>query len=190
MSVESKDPRVATNTPITDDALRQAVVAAQRRVDNEQDRLRQAEEQLRTAERELALLSELGRLRGLDEMPGGNGAGAAEGDASRQAQLNLTRPSMAHRATSTRRDALVQTVIDLLREHGEPMPIRNLMAELVSRGAPIPGRGEQANLISVITRVPEIVRPHRGVYGLREWNLDGVPVTATRRPARTRKAGR
>jgi len=182
---------MASDTPITDEALQQAVAAAQRRVDDEQERLRQAEELLRTAERELTLLTELGRLRGLTDLSGGNGTGAAEGEMLLQSELALTRPSMSQRAAPTRRDALVRTVIDLLREHGEPMPIRNLMAALVSRGAPIPGRGEQANLISVITRVPEIVRPHRGVYGLREWDLDGAPAPTTRRrPGRTRKAAR
>jgi hypothetical protein len=183
---------MAPNTPITDDALRQAIAAAQRKVDDEQQCLRKAEEHLRTAERELALLTELGRLRGLGEMSAGNGAAVADGDAPLRSQLSLTRPSGAHRAAPTRRDALIETVIEILREHGEPMPIRNLMADLVSRGAPIPGRGEQANLISVITRVPEIVRPHRGVYGLREWKLEGAatPAPATRRSSKRRKAAR
>ena len=179
---------VTAHTPITDDALRAAVAAAQQRVDDQHERLRQAEEKLRTAERELMLLTELGRLRGVTEMSGGKGNVAADGEALLQSELNVTRSSMSQRGAPTRRDALVQTVIDLLREHGEPMPVRNLMSELISRGAPIPGRGEQANLISVITRVPDIVRPHRGVYGLREWNLDGEPPAP--RPARTGKVAR
>lgn len=181
---------MAADTPITDGALRQAVAVARRRVEEEQGRLRNAEELLRTAERELVLLTELGRLRGVTEINGLNHNGVARGEPLLEPEGGLMRRSTSERGVPTRRDALVQTAIDLLREHGEPMPIRSLMAELVSRGAPIPGRGEQANLISVITRVPEIVRPHRGVYGLREWNIDGAPATDGGRSPRARKAAR
>lgn len=179
---------MTAQNPITDDSLRRAVAAAQGRAHDEQERLRQVQARLRAAERELALLAELGHLRGLADLSGGNDASSAERETPLQSSLNLARPLTAQRAAPTRRDALVGTVIDILREHGKPMPIRSLMAELVSRGAPIPGRGEQANLISVITRVPEIIRPQRGVYGLREWKLDDAPPPATRPARRTRKA--
>ncbi len=183
--------------PITDDALVQAVAAAQKTVDDERERFKRAEERLRSAEHELALLTELGRLRGLPDM-----------ECSKAVQLDYEEPvhtphSVAFSPTAARggraeREALIQTVINILREHGKPMPIRPLMAEVITRGGLIPGRGEQANLISVITRVPEITRPERGVYGLLEWSPNGSaePVQnrgrsrTTRRPSRRRKAAR
>ena len=181
---------MSANSPITDDALREAIAAAQTRVGVEQERFSQAEERLRAAERELALLAELGRLRGLADLPGENRAGSEDRQETGRVAMNLPRSLMVHGAAPARRDALVQTVIAILREHGKPMPIRALMAEVVSRGAPIPGRGEQANLISVITRVPKIARRERGVYGLREWDLDGTTSAAQRPASRRRKAVR
>lgn len=174
--------------PITDAALRDAISAAQMRVADEQDQFSKAEERLRGAEREFALLTELGRLRGLDGLPGTNGSvGMADGSADLSPRLTTL---AVRRAAPARREALVQTVIAILRAHGKPMPIRGLMAEVVSRGAPIPGRGEQANLISVITRMPEITRPERGVYGLREWQADGAPAPVAHGAARRRRGAR
>jgi hypothetical protein len=159
--------------PITDKALREAISAAETKVAEQRDKIRMVEESLRGAERELVLLVELGRLRGMLSQSATNGVSAAGG--VEEADSNLPRVTYGSSSSSSApgREALVRTVIDVLREHGEPMPIRALMAEVVSRGAHIPGRGEQANLISVITRVPEITRPHRGVYGLRERSPDG-----------------
>lgn len=174
--------------PITDAALRDAISAAQARVADEQDRFSKAEERLRGAEREFALLTELGRLRGLGGLPGANGSMGKAEDAA-DLSPRLTNPAM-RRAAPARRDALVQTVMEILRSRGKPMPIRGLMDEVVSRGAPIPGRGEQANLISVITRVPEITRPERGVYGLREWEVDGAPAPAANDATGRRRGAR
>lgn len=172
--------------PISDKALSEAVQLATAEVDAAQERLTRADEELRAAERELALLVELGRLRKWR-----SGAANGEGPASDERLAASALDSPPPVATRTpRRDALVQTVIDILREHGEPMPIRALMAEVESRGAPIPGRGEQANLISVITRVPDIRRPARGMYGLREWQRDGAPTPAARRASTRRKGKR
>jgi hypothetical protein len=179
--------KVSSPPPITDDVLREAVSAAQARVEDERERLNEAEECLRSAEHEFALLVRLGRLRGLPGMAECNLVlpSGEEG----QVEAAQEHASAAQRAAATGRAALVPTVADILREHGKPMPIRLLMAEVVSRGAKIPGRGEQANLISVLMRAPEIVRLQRGVYGLREWSPYGMEVSS-RRTTRRRKAAR
>jgi hypothetical protein len=155
--------------PISDEVLREAISAAEARVAEQGDNMRVAEESLRAVERELALLVELARLRGLVSLPLSNGASAADAVEGRSADLPRVSYESSPRSSMPKRDALVRAVIDVLRAHGKPMPIRELMAEVISRDARIPGRGEQANLISVITRVPEITRPQRGVYGLSEW---------------------
>lgn len=179
--------KVSSPPPIADDVLREAVSAAQARVEDERERLNEAEERLRSAEHELALLIRLGRLRGLTEMAECNLV-LPSGD---EGQVEAAREhASAAQHAATGRAALVPTVADVLREHGKPMPIRLLMAEVVSRGAKIPGRGEQANLISVIMRAPEIVRLQRGVYGLREWSPNGMAEPSARRTTKRRKAAR
>jgi hypothetical protein len=179
---------MASSRPITDDALREAIEAAEEEVGEQRESLRRADERHRGAERELALLVELARLRGLPDYHTTNGdsfeRGAEKGGSG---SPSLTYGS-SRRVGATARDVLVSDVIDVLGEHGEPMPIRALMAEVVSRGASIPGRGEQANLISVITRVPEITRPARGMYGLSEWNLVGNPPSREHLPRRRRRS--
>jgi hypothetical protein len=180
--------KVSSPPPITDDVLREAVSAAQARVEDERERVRGAEERLRGAEHELALLIRLGRLRGLPEMA--ERSAVLPPGYEEHVEVALGRASVAQPGARKGRGALVQTVADVLREHGKPMPIRLLMTEVVSRGAKIPGRGEQANLISVITRAPDIVRLQRGVYGLREWSSNDIAETSARRTASRRKAAR
>lgn len=179
---------MTSGQPITDDALRQAIAAGEAKVAEQREKLRRVEERHREAERELTLLLELARLRGLPNYHATNGDGS-----KREAEeTGSGLPSVTYRSSpgsrASARDALVWEVIDVLRNHGKPMPIRALMADVVLRGASIPGRGEQANLISVITRVPAITRPARGMYGLSEWKLDGNP-PKTESVARSRRQG-
>jgi len=122
-------------------------------------------------ERELALLIELGRLRGL--LPE-----ATNGELPIE---NL--PAGVPTAQ------LSEVVITLLKRRGQPMHIQDLVAAVRGAGAAIPGRGEPANLITHIRTHPEIVRPVRGMYGLREWGLsDGASAPRRRRRRRVMKA--
>lgn len=182
--------KISDTPPLTDDLVRKAVTAAQARVDDERELLKKSEERLRNAEHELALLIRLGRLRGIPEMSECNVVLPSRDEGHGKVALYEDGSSVVERSVQTGRGALIQVVADVLREYGKPMPIRLLMAEVVSRGAQIPGRGEQANLISVITRAPDIVRLQRGVYGLREWGLDGMVQVPARRTTRRRKAAR
>jgi hypothetical protein len=91
--------------------------------------------------------------------------------------------------------SVVAHVIGILEAAARPMHISELMAELAARDVQIPGAGTQANVISYIRRDNRIVRPRRGIYGLREWGVeDAVPTkrkTGRRRVRKTAKrAGR
>lgn len=165
MSVKnnSKGPSAS---PISAAALSKAIAVAEAEVAAAKSRASAAADSLRNAERELALLLELGRLRGASPE-----LAEKEADSANAAPVITFSESRSSRSSD--RDALVGAVVDVLKESGEPMAIRPLMAAVVERGAPIPGRGEQANLISVIRRVPEIQRVSRGIYGLAEWNQVG-----------------
>lgn len=119
------------------------------------------------AERELRLLVELAELRGVEIPAAAKDSGTAEPQALNGAKVG------SGRAPSRGRTALLENVIEILSEAGQPMQIQALMAAVGERQVRIPGKGTQANLISVISRDPRIVRPQRGYYGLSEWGLKG-----------------
>jgi hypothetical protein len=64
---------------------------------------------------------------------------------------------------------VVEATVAILQEAARPMHISELMPALQDRRVRIPGSGNQANLISHISRDDRIVRPSRGMYVLREW---------------------
>jgi hypothetical protein len=89
----------------------------------------------------------------------------------------------------------VQQAISELKSAGKPLHISELMRLLNERGVEIPGQGVQANLIAHMSRHPEIVRPSRGMYALREWGVeDARPIKKAARkrvkgPSKGRSAG-
>lgn len=127
--------------------------------------LNRAQDALVEAERELRLLAELAELRKV-EIPA----------AARKSYEELTPASNhadgARSAPSRGRAALLDNVIEILGEAGEPMQIQALMAAVEKRDVRIPGKGRQANLIAVISRDARIVRPKRGYYALADWGLE------------------
>ena len=61
---------------------------------------------------------------------------------------------------------------ELLREASKPLHISLIRDSLVQKGIPLPGRGDEANLILRIRRASgRFVRTGRGMYGLAEWHL-------------------
>ena len=78
----------------------------------------------------------------------------------------------------------VSAVIEELEAAGRPVHVSELMRLLQRRNVPIPGAGKQANLISHMSRDDRIVRPTRGMYGLRSWGLEDVPGKRSRRRAK------
>jgi hypothetical protein len=76
----------------------------------------------------------------------------------------------------------------LLQSSGIPMHISEIRQKLIERGVPLPGRGDEANIILRLRRDPvRFLRTGRGMYGLASWNLPEVPPTATRRKLRRRR---
>jgi len=132
-------------------------------------------EDLRRAERELQLITELIRVRGED-------VGMVD------SQLIVAAPtSEAEIVPDGSGPRLADAVVELLRRQGKAMHIQELTVAVRKAGIPIPGRGESANVIAHIRSHPEVVRPVRGVYGLREW---GIQEATTRPRKRRRRASR
>lgn len=78
----------------------------------------------------------------------------------------------------------------ILESAGEPMHIGSIRSELIARGVPLPGRGDEANIILRLRRAPtQFLRTGRGMYGLTKWNLQAVPPAAKKRRVRRRRKG-
>lgn len=127
-------------------------------------------DELQRLEREERLLDELLRLRGVTQSAPNDSPGHAGGESV---------------APSTSASSLAAAVVNILRQDGKPLHIQELYRRVQQSSVPIPGQGRSANLIAAIRIHPDIVRPIRGIYGLREWALDDYAVrkTTTRRSA-------
>jgi hypothetical protein len=80
--------------------------------------------------------------------------------------------------------ALEDQVEEVLRAAGEPMHISAIRDALLARAVPIPGRGDDANIIVRLRRLQDrFTRTARGTYGLTEWGLRALA-------SKTRKRGR
>ena len=74
------------------------------------------------------------------------------------------------RSRQTTAERIGEAVAAILDERGEPMHVRDIRAELIARGVPLPGRGADANVIVHLSRNPNtFVRTSRGTYGLTTW---------------------
>jgi hypothetical protein len=61
---------------------------------------------------------------------------------------------------------------EILRSSGKPMHISELRTSLIQMGVPLPGRGDEANIILRLRRASDrFVRTERGIYALIAWNL-------------------
>ena len=95
-------------------------------------------------------------------------------------------------ATSGQRAAAsLEAHIETVRpDRGEPMHIGDLREALIERGVPLPGRGDEANIIVRLRRdQSRFTRTGRGTYGLAAWGLPAVTPIRTRK-VRARKSGR
>ena len=76
----------------------------------------------------------------------------------------------------------------ILEKAGEPQHIASIRQQLIERGVPLPGRGNEANIILRLRRAPDrFVRTGRGMYGLSRWNIQAVPPSARKRRFRRRR---
>jgi hypothetical protein len=83
-----------------------------------------------------------------------------------------------------------QQIQQILEKAREPMHIGSIRNELIARGVPLPGRGDEANIILRLRRAPsQFLRTGRGMYGLTKWNLQAVPASVKRRRVRRRRKG-
>jgi hypothetical protein len=80
----------------------------------------------------------------------------------------------------------VKAAVEELEASGRPLHISELMRLLRGRDVPIPGAGEQANLIAHMSRDSRIARPSRGMYALASWGIEAIPTTKLRRRKRIR----
>lgn len=75
----------------------------------------------------------------------------------------------------------------ILAERGEPTHIGVLREALIEQGVPLPGRGDEANIIVRLRRdEARFTRTGRGTYALAEWGLPAVPVTQRKKVRRRR----
>jgi hypothetical protein len=78
----------------------------------------------------------------------------------------------------------------ILAKRGEPMHISALRDALIEQGVPLPGRGDEANIIVRLRRdEARFTRTGRGTYALTAWGLPAVAPTQ-RRKVRRRRAAR
>jgi hypothetical protein len=76
----------------------------------------------------------------------------------------------------------------ILGEVGKPMHISEIRQTLVERAVPLPGRGDEANIIVRLRRAPErFRRTGRGMYALAALGLEAVPPARRRRRIRLRR---
>jgi len=151
---------------LTSETLQKSLEEALGAVRSREVDLARAQHALSEAERELELLGELAQLRGV-ELP----AAMCEGVGGGMTATAQDAPAGRRRKGFGAAETLLAAVIEILKDAGTSMQIRDLMAAVKERQVRIPGQGAQANLISVISRDPRIVRPRRGYYGLAEWGL-------------------
>ena len=90
----------------------------------------------------------------------------------------------------TSRKSLKAAIIDVLREHGNPMAPREIIEALEGAGYAIGGRDKARNVGARLNRAKksgELVNPERGMWGLPEWETtdssgfaprDALPLSA------------
>jgi hypothetical protein len=88
------------------------------------------------------------------------------------------------------KSAIEDHVASLLEAEGAPLHITDIRNTLIERGVPLPGRGDEANIIVRLRRATDrFVRTGRGTYGSVSWGLEEVSPTRTRRRSKNRKGG-
>lgn len=164
------------------DVIRRSVVDLENRRTEAQRSVMEATTALEALDRELSLLKELLRIRE------GGGLAARNGTTG---FTDVLGPTSAPRI-GTDASRVVDEVATILREAGQPLPIRVIYDQLKDRGIPLPGQGRMANVIGAIRRSSTIDRPTRGVYALADWPNRGgesPTVAPSRRTQRQKHRG-
>jgi hypothetical protein len=98
-------------------------------------------------------------------------------------------PTGSAEPRATRGAGMEDHVEAILRDNGEPMHIAALRDALIERGVPLPGRGDEANIIVRLRRdEARFTRTGRGTYGLSAWGLPAIAPTRRKKIRRRRTA--
>jgi hypothetical protein len=170
------------------DVIRRSIAELENARVGYQAQIQHATDQLDFADRELRLLRELLKMReGASSEPKPDGLLIGPND----------KRAGAAAPTSIAPQGVVEEVVSILAEAGEPLPIRIIFDRLRQKQVALPGQGRMVNVIAAITRADAIVRPARGVYALTGWGMtDGqnqAPHRARRskgRKGKTKAGGR
>lgn len=160
------------------DLLRQTAEALRQELGKRRAEIAALSEGIQRNEQELRLITELLRIRGsLEGQP----------ETGRRVQTSGSASGAIPQRDGAR---LTEVVIEILRASGKPVHIQELVAKVRERKMRIPGKGEPANLITHIRTHSDIVRPVRGMYGLREWGIVDYSANKSRHNTKTRRTRR
>lgn len=129
-------------------------------------------EELESLRHDVRLLEELAHRAQSDGLPQPAGRGSTNGTPPR---------------VTSRTNAVTEAVYKILREAGGSLHISDLRTRMLEKGHPIPGKGEDANLIVHISKDPRIARVGRGTYDLVEHGAKPMPQARKRRKKTTRR---
>ena len=88
--------------------------------------------------------------------------------------------------------AIEDHIEEVLRSAGKPMHIREIRDALIQKAVPLPGRGDEANIILRLRRDSDrFVRTGRGTYGITAWDLaEYAPAPLKKRMSRRKETSR
>jgi hypothetical protein len=141
------------------------------------------EEQLKAARERLDLIH---RLLRLSEKGTSKNHGAAE-----KVWLAISSPKDGASHLPRQKVSDIEVHIErLLEGAGKPMHISDIRQALIDQGVPLPGRGDEANIIVRLRRASDrFSRTGRGMYGLPSWGLPEVKPTRKKLVRRRRARG-
>jgi hypothetical protein len=143
--------------------------ATEKEIEDIQAQLAPLEEQMQAAQERLGLIR---RLIGLSRQHGQHTGSAKSTPTTETAHLPLGANLEDH-------------LESLLSEAGEPLHISDLRDRLIKRGIPLPGKGDEANIIVRLRRDQDrFTRTGRGMYALASW---GLPAAVPTRPKKVRR---
>jgi hypothetical protein len=114
---------------------------------------------------------------------------SADSPTSEIESRDLTIPKLTSESPRLSNEGELEDEVEaLLRSAGGPMHISSIRESLIANGVQIPGRGDEANIIVRIRKIPDrFTRTARGTYALPEW---GIPEMATKTTRAKRGARR
>ena len=154
------------------DQLKAWAEATEREIQEIKEAVAPLQERMENASQRLDLIK---RLVHLSE------AGAARSThvGEHQHSLRSARTDNSRSATSIEpANSLEDEIDDILRAAGSPVHVSAIRERLIERGVPLPGKGEEANIIVRMGRSEErFTRTGKGTYGLSSWNFQSVTPT-------------